>query len=81
MGSRRRIPRARRDVAAARGVQGGARGGEGVSHEDSPEAGGVRRVLTGGWRKGSERGVGARSGDDAVGGYACSLLCARTGHV
>ena len=72
VGPRCYLQRARRSVAAAGGVQSGARGGEGVSG-DPPSAAGVRWVLNGEWRGGCERGVGAQSSDDGVGGHACSF--------
>ena len=44
--TRRHVRQTRRGVAAAGGVQSGARGGEGVSW-DPPAAGGVRRAHMG----------------------------------
>ena len=72
VGPRRCVQRARRGVAVVGGVQSIASGGEGVSR-DPPAVNGVRRIPVGGWRGDSERGGGAQSGDDAVGGHACSF--------
>ena len=72
VGPRRCVQRARRGVAPDGGMQGGARGVEGVAGDPAGD-GAVRRICTGGER---QRGVETESGDTTVGAHACS--CERT---
>ena len=75
VGPCRCVQRTRGGVAAVGGMQSIASGGEGVSG-NTPAADGVRRIQIGvctRWRMDSERDVGAQSGDNAMGGHACSF--------